>query len=164
MADEEIGEAELVLQILEQVDDLGLDGDVEGACGFVADDETWAEGEGAGDGDALALAARELVGVAVGGVGGHAAAVEEIAGSAAGFGASIDGFVDAEGFGDNVGDAHARAEACGGILEDDLHALAESAEGGAGGVEHVAPLEADGAGVGLDEAEDGSAEGGFAGA
>lgn len=57
VADEEVGEVEFVLQVLEQVDDLGLDADVEGAGGLVADDEAGLEGEGSGDGDALTLAA-----------------------------------------------------------------------------------------------------------
>ena len=65
VGDEEVGEAEAILQVGEEVDDLGLDGDVEGADGLVADDEVGFDGEGAGDADALALAAAELVRVAV---------------------------------------------------------------------------------------------------
>ena len=63
--DEEIGEAEIALELGEEVDDLGADADVEGGDGFVGDDEFGVQGEGAGDADALALSAGELVGVAV---------------------------------------------------------------------------------------------------
>ena len=49
--------------------DLRLDRDVEGRDRLVGDDELGREREGAGDADALALAAGELVGVAVDGVG-----------------------------------------------------------------------------------------------
>ena len=71
VGDEEVGEAQLLLEVLEEVEDLGLDGDVEGRDGLVADDELRVEGEGAGDADALALAAGELVGVARMAVGGR---------------------------------------------------------------------------------------------
>ncbi len=59
------GEAELVLQVLEQVEDLRLDRDVERRDRLVADDQLRLERERAGDADPLALAARELVRVAV---------------------------------------------------------------------------------------------------
>ena len=57
VGDEEVGEAELVAEVGEEVEDLRLDGDVEGGGGFVADDEAWVECECAGDADALSLAA-----------------------------------------------------------------------------------------------------------
>ena len=61
MGNEQIGEAEALLQILQQVDDLRLDRDVERRHRLVADDQVGIDGEGAGDADALALPARELV-------------------------------------------------------------------------------------------------------
>src|ERR1700730_18147509 len=63
--DEEGGQAALLLQPFEQVDDLGLDGDVERADRLVADDEAGIDGQGAGYAHALPLAPRELVWVAV---------------------------------------------------------------------------------------------------
>ena len=63
---EEEGDAELVLQVVEQVDDAGLNRHVEGGDRLVEDQQLGLEHEGPGDADALALAARELVGVAVG--------------------------------------------------------------------------------------------------
>src|SRR6185369_13344721 len=59
--DEEIGEAEFLLQILEQIDDLRLHADVERAHRLVADDEFWFHRERTRDADALALAAAEFV-------------------------------------------------------------------------------------------------------
>ena len=59
------GEAELVLQVLEQVDDAGLDRDVERRHRLVEHEQLRVERERAGDADALALAAGELVRVAV---------------------------------------------------------------------------------------------------
>ena len=66
VGDEQVGQAELALELLEQVQDLGLDRHVERRHGLVADDEVGLEDERAGDADALALAARELVRVAAG--------------------------------------------------------------------------------------------------
>ena len=65
MGNEQVRQPEVALQVLHQVDDLRLDADVERADGLVADDEFRVHGQGAGDADALALAAGELVRVAV---------------------------------------------------------------------------------------------------
>ena len=72
VADEDVGEAKLALQVQEQVEDLRLHGDVEGRRRLVADDDLGPHDEGARDGDALALAARELAGIAVGEARGQA--------------------------------------------------------------------------------------------
>ena len=65
VGDEQVGEAELLLEVVEEVEDLALDRDVEGGDGLVADDELGVEGERPGDADALPLAAGELVRVAM---------------------------------------------------------------------------------------------------
>ena len=62
--DEQIGQALLALQVLHDVEHLGLDGHVQRRRGLVADQELGLRGERARDGDALALAAGELVRVA----------------------------------------------------------------------------------------------------
>ena len=61
MRDEEVGQAELVLQILEQIDDLRLHGDVERRDRLVGDDQLGLHRQCTGDADALALPAGELV-------------------------------------------------------------------------------------------------------
>ena len=63
--DEDVGEAELLLQVLHQVDHLRLDRHVERADRLVGDDDLRVGRERARDADALALAAGELVRVAV---------------------------------------------------------------------------------------------------
>ena len=65
VADEQAGEALLALQLLEQVEHLGLHRHVERGRGLVGDQQVGLEREGAGDADALALTAGELVRVAV---------------------------------------------------------------------------------------------------
>lgn len=57
VGDEQVAEAEIVLQPAQEVEDLCLYRDVEGGDGLVAAEEFRAAGERAGDGDALALAA-----------------------------------------------------------------------------------------------------------
>ena len=61
--DEEHGEAEGAAQGAEEVEHLGLDGDVECGGGLVGDEQAGTVDDGHGDEDALALAAGELVGV-----------------------------------------------------------------------------------------------------
>jgi hypothetical protein len=56
MGDEQVGDAEPLLQILEQVDDLRLDRHVKGGDRLVGDDQARLERDGAGYADALALA------------------------------------------------------------------------------------------------------------
>ena len=62
--DEEVGEAQLGLQLLQELQDLRLDRDVERGDAFVGDDDLRVEAERAGDADALALAAGEFVRIA----------------------------------------------------------------------------------------------------
>ena len=72
VADEQIGDAVTGLQGAQQVEDFRLDRDVQGAGGFVKDEDFGLQDEGAGDGDALALAAAEFMRVAGSGVGRQA--------------------------------------------------------------------------------------------
>ena len=108
--DEKHGDAALALDVLEEVDDLGADGNVEGADGFVANEEARFDSEGAGDADALALAAAEFVGVTVDVFGKEADGFEEVAD--AGFAVVAIGgeAMDVEGFADDFADGHARIE------------------------------------------------------
>ena len=55
VGDEQVGQAELALELLEQVEDLRLDRHVERGDRLVADDEVRLEDERPGDADALAL-------------------------------------------------------------------------------------------------------------
>ncbi len=70
--DDQIGEAEGLLELLQQVDHLRLDRDVQRRDRLVADDHVRLQDQRAGDADALALAAGELVRVAGEGVGREA--------------------------------------------------------------------------------------------
>ena len=59
--DEDHGEVQLVAQLEEQIEDLGLNGNVERGYGLVSDNEFRFRGQGARDGDPLALSAGKFV-------------------------------------------------------------------------------------------------------
>ena len=78
--DEQHGESELVLELLQQLQDLGLDHDVERGRRLVGDDEARAAGQRHRDHHALPLPARELVRVVVDAPGRQPDLLEELAG------------------------------------------------------------------------------------
>ena len=126
VGDEEIGEAVTGLEVAEEVDDLRADGDVEGANGFVENEELGAEREGAGDVDALALAAGELVWIAAEGGGVEADLAQELV--EAGFDALGGTFVvDGEGLAEGLADSHAGVKGGVGVLKDDGETAAQAA-------------------------------------
>ena len=118
--DEDVGEAELALQIGEQVDDLRLDRDVERRDRLVADDQLGAQREGAGDADPLSLAARELRREAVVVLGVQADELHQLLHLAPPLLAVRDA-VDGERVADDRADAAARVQRAVGVLEDHLH-------------------------------------------
>ena len=71
VGDEGDGGAQLVPELAHQVQDLGLDGYVQGGGGLVGDEQLRPAGQGHGDHHPLAQAARELIGVAVHPFFGH---------------------------------------------------------------------------------------------
>ena len=64
MRDEQVGEPEIALQLLQQIHDLSAHADVERGYWLIANDELGPQRQGAGDPDALTLSAGEFVRVA----------------------------------------------------------------------------------------------------
>ena len=62
VGDKQIRQAVLVLQVEQEVEDLGLDRDIQRRCWLVQNQQLWPHREGATDRDALALAARKFMG------------------------------------------------------------------------------------------------------
>lgn len=104
------------LEVGEQIEDLGLDGDVQGADGLVADDQSRLQGQRPGDRDALALSAGEGGGEAVQRVRVEADVLEE----AYEFGFRGVQPVDPHRLGEDLADRHTGIEAGVRVLEDDL--------------------------------------------
>ena len=79
VGDEDHRQPVALLGVGQEVEDLGLDGDVESGDRLVADEELRVEHERTGDADALALPTRELVGPSVtGGVHVEADRIEHL--------------------------------------------------------------------------------------
>ena len=120
MGDEDIGQRQALLQIGQEIDDLGLDRDVEGRDRLVGDDQLRLQRQGAGDADALALAAGELMGEAVQMIGMQAHQPHQLLEAPVDLGPA-EAAMDAHGLGDQIADPPARVEGGIGILEHHLH-------------------------------------------
>ena len=64
MCNEDIGDTQIILQLLEQVQDLGLNRDIQGGDWFVADDQFRLACKCTGNSNPLTLPTGELVGKA----------------------------------------------------------------------------------------------------
>ena len=127
VGDEEIGEAELALEVLQEVQYLGLHGDVEGRHRLVADEELGLQGERTRDADALALSAGEAVRIAAEPPGvepgqGHEPLHLRDPGRA------VADPVNHERFTHDVEDRHARVEGAERVLKDELDPRPEADE------------------------------------
>ena len=151
--DEEIGQAELRLQIHEQVDDLRLHRHVERRDRLVADDHLGLDGERARDPEALALSAGEFVRILPHLVGPQADAREQ-PGDALGPLFARRDVVVVQRLADDLARAHARIERRIGILKDHLQAASTRAHRGAVESRDVLAFQRDRAARRFDQAQD----------
>ncbi len=138
--DEKIRQAELLLQIFEQIDDLRLNGDVERRDRLVANDEFRINGERACDADALALAAGKLVRITVGVIRLQPDQTQQFL-NAIVYAFAAGEVMYLERLADDVADGHARVERRKRILKDDLHLSAQMAQLRARAIQDVAAVE-----------------------
>ena len=117
--DEQIGDFELLLQILQQVEDLGLDRDIQRRDRLVADQELGLERQRPRNTDALALTAGETVGVAVERPDIQAHQFQKLL-HHLGPERAIADAMDEQRFIDDVEDGHPRIERPERVLEDEL--------------------------------------------
>ena len=117
----------------EELEDVGLDGDVEGGGRLVGDQEVGAVGERHGDHDALALAAGELMRVGAESLLGVADADpgQEVEDAGAGGGAG-EALVEREALADLLLDGVERVQAGHRLLEDEADVVAADAAQRAG--------------------------------
>ena len=127
VGDEEEGGV-LSAHLAHEVENLCLDGDVEGGGGLVGDDESGVEDEGLGDHDALSHAAGELEGegVEAGFGGGDADVAEPLEGALACVCAGGVWLMESDGLGELVSDAVEGGERGHGLLEDDADVASAS--------------------------------------
>ena len=161
MGDEEVGEAEPLLQRLQQVDDLRLGADVERRDRLVADHEVRIDRESPRDDDALALAAGEFVRIAMDDCRVHADQFQEL-GDAILHLRWRDRAMHLEGLGQRLADGHARMQARIGILQHELQVSAHGAQLAALHGGQVPAEQADRAGGGFEQLQHGTAGRGLA--
>ena len=161
MGDKQVGEVEFLAQILQKVDDLGLNGDVERRDRLVADDELRLHGQGPRDAHPLALSAAHLVGIAVGEPGVEATEIEKFPHPfVPRLRIGLD-LVDFHGLADDGPDLHPRIERTVWVLEYDLDLLAQGDQFALAQVGHVDPVEINLPRGGAFESKDAAAGRGF---
>ena len=151
--DEQVREAQALLQVLQEVEHLRLHRHVERRYRLVADDELGLGGERTGDPDALALAARELVRIAGRHGRGEPHELQQLR-HAPGNLVRRKQAVRHDGLGDDLGDGHARVERGVRVLEHELDITAEGAPLARGERGDVTAVEGDGAARGRDQSGD----------
>ena len=128
--DEQVGQPELLLQLREQVDDLGLDRDIQRRDRLVGRDELRLDGQGPRDAGALPLAAAELVRVAPHRILRQADHLDQLV-HAPGALRALGQAVHAQGLGQHGADGHPRIQGGVRILEDHLHPAPHASQRGA---------------------------------
>ena len=124
-------QAELVLQLPQQGQDLGLHFRIKHADAFIAEQHLGFEDQGPGDGHPLLLAARELAGQSLfkGFWRLQAHGTQPVAGPFAGLAAARQA-MDQQGVGNGIAHAHLGVEAGQGVLKHHLDPASFPAEGG----------------------------------
>ena len=125
MCNKHIGKVQLLLQILHQVKDLGLDGYVQGRYRLVAYNELWIDRQRPGDSDSLAPAAVQLMGICVYQTLGQSHQVHDLLHLLCDGGLFI-GLVNTlhqQRFNDCLADRHPGIQGSKGVLEYNLHIL-----------------------------------------
>ena len=164
VGDEQDGQIHLLLEAVEQVDHLGLDGHVQRADGLVGNDEGGVHHQRPGDAHPLALSAGKLMGIAGGVIPGQAHLVQDVVHPVKLL-LFVGHAVDLQPLGNDLLDGHPGVQGGNGILEDHLHIprqvplvlLAHPAG-------NAPAVEVDLAAGGVVQADDGAARGGLAAA
>jgi hypothetical protein len=121
--DEQVGQAELLLQRLQQIDDLRLDRHVERGDRLVENEQIGTQRQSTGNGDALALAAGEFTRPPLAGFRVEADLPQQL-GNAPG----VMHAIDPQRLGDDLGDRHPRIERRIRVLKHDLQLTSHGAK------------------------------------
>ena len=160
MRDKDVGKAKPVLQVAQQIEDLRTDRYVQRGYRLVADDQFRFDRQRARNGDALALAAGKFVRVAAREARLQPDQMQQFGDPFATARARHE-IVQRQRFAQDPADGHARVERGVGVLEDDLGIPAEAAQLAGIQGQQIAALEADTAGIRLDQPEHQPAHGRF---
>jgi hypothetical protein len=127
MSDEEIREPATLLQVLKQVDDLGLDRNVESRDWLVGNQKLRVHGECAGDADSLPLPTAELVRIPVDCILPETNQPQHLENTLTLL-CSTGKPVDLDSFGNDCPDTHPRVQRSIRILKNDLHPAPDAPE------------------------------------
>jgi len=162
VGNEQHGQAPLVANVEQEIEYLGLNGDIERRDTFIGNEEIRIKGKGPGNPDSLALPAGEFVGIAA-----HVLRLQpdlfKEAGHPVGPVSRRTDAMGGEAFSNDGPDPEARIERSDRILEDDLHSASEGTHASGIKGQHVLAIEDEAARTGLDQPEQGTPEGGLAG-
>ena len=122
---QQVGHAELLLKVQEEIQDLRLHGDIERRHRLIGDDETGLQGQRPRHGNPLALPAAELVRIAAQRIPGQADRLHQFRGF---FFHTLRLAVNYERLSQDFADSHAGIERGEGVLKDDLHLAAPPAQ------------------------------------
>ena len=158
VGDEQIRHPVLLLDVLEEVQDLRLHGDVEGGDRLVGHHQFRGEGDRAGDPDPLTLPAGELVGIFPARLRRHPDPDEQPFGPLPQL-LPLREPVDEPPLPDDVAHLHPRVEGGVRVLEDDLHLAPRHPQRLAFQARDVVPVEPDRSGIGVQQADHEAGEG-----
>ena len=163
MSDEQIGQPHIALQILQQIDDLRLDGNIKRRDRLITHNKARAQDQRTRNADALTLAARKFMRKAIQRAAWQANTVQHFSDLLACLGAGFSA-MDHHRFSDDILDSHARIERAIGVLENDLHGPAKFTHRRAAKPRDFLPLKADIACGGVKQPDQQPPKGGFAAA
>ena len=163
VGDQHVGEAERLLQVGEEVEDLGLDRDVERRDRLVGYYQSWLQCDRPSNPDPLALAARQLVGIPLSLLGRQAHQLQQL-GHPSSHGFAVAVVMHPQHVADNAADPLAGVERAVWVLEHDLHLAAQAEQLTTGDLVHIQAAYPHRPGGGGLERQDAPPEGGFAAA
>ncbi|EMD28667.1 hypothetical protein C791_0291 [Amycolatopsis azurea DSM 43854] len=161
MADEQAGEPEFALQASQELEDPGLDGDVESAGRLVGHQQVRIESKRSGDADPLALPSGQLVRIPAAQIRGKPHRFEEPGDPIVHFGPAM-GAMQPDRGGHTVPHGHPGIERGQRVLEDDADPAAQRLGGLPFRVGDIGSTDPDGARGGWDQPRDGTGDGALA--
>ena len=165
MGDKQICTVCLILNILHQVYNLGLNGDVQSGDALVCNDQLGIHNQRSRNSDTLTLSAGKLMGITRGVFRRESDLLKKLADQLCPFLTARDTMMNIKPFTDDVFDLFSRIQTCHRVLKDHLHIGAQHLAGFA--VQFPADylaLKTDRAGRGIVETDDAPADGGLSGA
>ena len=166
MGNKQIGQIQVVLQVLHQVQNLGLNGHVQSRNRLVADDEFGVQRQGPGNADPLATATVQLMRVGVNQPVGKAHHIHDLIDLLVNTRLVLvaENLLHQQGSRDGLADRHAGIQGGKGVLEYDLHIPAHVLHLRLIKGQHVLTLKIHMAGRGFMQTKDGAAHSGLSAA